>query len=197
MPDQRKHRGPHPGDRQRFAAENVPRLRGATHDLSWLLSRGYASTSALKLVGDRFSLDARQRKAVARCACSGDASARRKRHEVRITDLANRTLWIDGYNVLTSVEAALSGGVILSAAYALWLYRRVVMGDLIKESLKSITDMTIRERAIFAPLVVMTILLGIYPALVLDLIGPSVTALVANYDTALLDSGVTTAVAGY
>ena len=88
-------------------------------------------------------------------------------------------------------------GVILSAAYALWLYRRVVMGDLIKESLKSITDMTIRERAIFAPLVVMTILLGIYPALVLDLIGPSVTALVANYDTALLDSGVTTAVAGY
>ncbi len=96
----------------------------------------------------------------------------------------------------TWVAVFATTGVILSAAYALWLYRRVVMGDLIKESLKSITDMTMRERAIFAPLVVMTILLGVYPALVLDLIGPSVGALVANYDTALLDSGVTTAVAG-
>ena len=56
--------------------------------------------------------------------------------------------------------------MILSAAYALWLYRRVVMGDLIKESLKSITDMTRAKRAIFAPLIVMTILLlGVYPSL--------------------------------
>jgi NADH-quinone oxidoreductase subunit M len=59
------------------------------------------------------------------------------------------------------------------------------MGDLIKESLKTITDMTRRERVIFAPLVVMTLLLGVYPALVLDIIGPSVEALVSNYDTAL------------
>jgi NADH-quinone oxidoreductase subunit M len=74
--------------------------------------------------------------------------------------------------------------VILSAAYALWLYRRVVMGDLIKESLRTISDMTIRERFIMAPLVVMTLLLGVYPALVLDIIGPSVAALVENYDVA-------------
>jgi NADH-quinone oxidoreductase subunit M len=101
------------------------------------------------------------------------------------------------FQVNTWVAMFATTGVILSAAYGLWLYRRVVMGDLIKESLKSITDMTTRERAIFAPLVFMTILLGIYPALVLDLIGPSVEALVSNYDTALLDSGVTTAVAGH
>jgi len=75
--------------------------------------------------------------------------------------------------------------VIFSAAYALWLYRRVVMGDLIKESLKAITDMTAREKWIFAPLVVMTLLLGVYPALILDVIGPSVAALVENYDTAV------------
>jgi NADH-quinone oxidoreductase subunit M len=67
----------------------------------------------------------------------------------------------------------------------LWLYRRVVMGDLIKESLKTITDMTRLERAIFAPLVVMTLLLGIYPSLVTDIIGPSVSALVQNYDVAV------------
>jgi len=89
------------------------------------------------------------------------------------------------FQVNTWVAAVATSGVILSAAYALWLYRRVVMGDLIKESLKAITDMTRRERAIFAPLVVMTLLLGVYPSLVTDIIGPSVEALIQNYETAL------------
>ncbi|PRY91248.1 NADH-quinone oxidoreductase subunit M [Donghicola tyrosinivorans] len=89
------------------------------------------------------------------------------------------------FQVNTWVAAVAAMGVIFSAAYALWLYRRVVMGDLIKESLKSITDMTKRERAIFAPLIFMTILLGVYPSLITDIIGPSVTALVQHYDTAL------------
>ena len=89
------------------------------------------------------------------------------------------------FQVNTWVALFATSGVILSAAYALWLYRRVVLGDLIKESLRSITDMTRRERLIFAPLVVMTLLLGVYPALILDMIGPSVAALVDNYDTAL------------
>ena len=89
------------------------------------------------------------------------------------------------FQVNTWVAAVATTGVIFSAAYALWLYRRVVMGDLIKESLKSITDMTPRERWIFAPLVTMTLLLGVYPALVLDITGPSVAALVADVDTAL------------
>ncbi|KMK67082.1 NADH-quinone oxidoreductase subunit M [Puniceibacterium sp. IMCC21224] len=88
----------------------------------------------------------------------------------------------------TWVAAVATSGVILSAAYALWLYRRVVMGDLIKESLKTIKDMTRREKAIFAPLVVMTLWMGVYPAPILDRIGPSVEALVAQYDTALADA---------
>ncbi|WP_298491896.1 NADH-quinone oxidoreductase subunit M [uncultured Maritimibacter sp.] len=85
----------------------------------------------------------------------------------------------------TWVAAIATTGVILSAAYALWLYRRVVMGDLIKESLKSITDMTAREKWIFAPLVAMTLILGVYPALVTDIIGPSVEVLLDNYNAAL------------
>jgi len=89
------------------------------------------------------------------------------------------------FQVNTWVATVATTGVIFSAAYALWLYRRVVMGDLIKESLKAITDMTAREKWIFAPLVVMTLLLGIYPALILDVIGPSVSALVQQYDTAV------------
>ncbi|MFD1913465.1 NADH-quinone oxidoreductase subunit M [Halodurantibacterium flavum] len=89
------------------------------------------------------------------------------------------------FQVNTWVAFVACTGVILSAGYALWLYRRVVWGDLIKESLKSITDMTRREKAIFAPLVVMTLLLGVYPSLVTDIIGPSVGALVSDVQTAL------------
>lgn len=115
LPDQRKHRGPHPQDPRIFAVESEPNLRDATHDLNWLLTRRYASNSALKLVGDRYSLNARQRLAIARCACGDYAVARRQQHQVRSTDLQHQDLWIDGFNVLTSVEAALSGGVILHA----------------------------------------------------------------------------------
>lgn len=89
------------------------------------------------------------------------------------------------FQVNTWVAAFATSGVILSAAYALWLYRRVVMGDLIKESLKTITDMTGREKLIFAPLVAMTLILGVYPGLVLDIIGPSVGALVETYSHAV------------
>ena len=87
----------------------------------------------------------------------------------------------------TWVALVATSGVILSAAYALWLYRRVVFGDLIKEGLRSITDLTAREKWIFAPLAFFTILLGIYPSLVTDIIGPSVAELVGNYDTATAD----------
>ncbi|MDP3861535.1 MAG: NADH-quinone oxidoreductase subunit M [Phaeovulum sp.] len=89
------------------------------------------------------------------------------------------------FQVNTWVAAVATTGVVLSASYALWLYRRVVLGDLIKESLKSITDMGLREKLIFAPLVAMTLLLGVYPSLVTDIIGPSVTALVTDYHASL------------
>ena len=87
------------------------------------------------------------------------------------------------FKVNTWVAFGATSGVILSAAYALYLYRRVVFGDLIKESLKGITDMDAREKLVIAPLVLFTLLLGIYPALVLDIIGPSVEALVHNFET--------------
>jgi len=85
------------------------------------------------------------------------------------------------FQVNTLVAVVATSGVILSAGYALWLYRRVVFGDLIKESLRTINDITPRERALFAPLIVMTILLGVYPSLVTDIIGPSVEGLLTQY----------------
>ena len=89
------------------------------------------------------------------------------------------------FQVNTWVAMVATSGVILSASYALWLYRRVVFGSLVKEGLMTIQDMSRRERAIFAPLIIMTLLLGVYPALVTDLIGPSVKHLVTQYQTAI------------
>ena len=89
------------------------------------------------------------------------------------------------FQVNTWVAFVATSGVIFSAGYALWLYRRVVFGDLIKESLKTIQDMNAREKWIFAPLVAMTLLLGVYPALVTDVISPSTTALVETLNTAV------------
>lgn len=115
MPDQRRHRGPHPEDLRLFAPEVWPVLREATADLSWLLSRRYSHDSAVKLVGDRYGLVARQRIAVSRCAASDDDIARRCSHQVAAQQLAQRPLWLDGYNVLTTIEAALAGGILLAA----------------------------------------------------------------------------------
>ena len=89
------------------------------------------------------------------------------------------------FQVNTWVAAVATSGVIFSACYALWLYRRVVFGDMIKAGLKTMSDMSLRERVIFAPLVVMTILLGVYPAVVTDIIGPSTAALVDNFNHSL------------
>ncbi|QGJ68760.1 DUF434 domain-containing protein [Planctomycetales bacterium 10988] len=115
MSDSRKHRGPHPEDQKLFAEDQVPQLQEAVKDLAWLFNRGYASTSALKLVGDRYELLARQRTAVARCTCTDAAAERRNQHQLTLSELAGCEVWIDGYNVLTSIEAALSRGVILHA----------------------------------------------------------------------------------
>ena len=111
MPDKRQHRGPHPQDSELFAAEQVETLRRAVGELSWLLTRAYAPDSALKLVGDRYQLTARQRLAVMRSACSAQAQAERTARRVRTC--AGAALGIDGYNVLITVESALSGGLVL------------------------------------------------------------------------------------
>lgn len=113
MPDKRSHRGPHPDDARLFAESQWPILRAAVGDLSFLLGRGYAEKSALKLVGDHFGLTQRQRIAVMRCSCSDDALATRREREVPPGAVSASELAVDGYNVLTTVEAALAGGVVI------------------------------------------------------------------------------------
>lgn len=113
MPDKRLHRGPHPDDARLFGDEHCPRLRDAVADLSWLYGRGYTQRAGLKLVGDRYSLRQRQRLAVMRSACSDEAMVRRQRKRLNAEALAGRSVAIDGYNVLITIEAAMAGGVLL------------------------------------------------------------------------------------
>ena len=89
------------------------------------------------------------------------------------------------FKVNTSVAFFATFGVILSAGYALYLYRRMIFGVLDKPSLKAIADMGPREIAILAPLVVLTIYLGVQPAPILDVTGPAVKKLVTQYETAI------------
>ncbi|MCB1517246.1 MAG: NADH-quinone oxidoreductase subunit M [Hyphomicrobiaceae bacterium] len=96
------------------------------------------------------------------------------------------------FQVNTWVAAGAALGVILSAGYALWLYRRVIFGVLEKETLRSILDLNAREVWILVPLILLTILFGFYPAPLLDATAASVSALVDQYHaaTGMVDMGM-------
>ena len=120
MPDKRVHRGPHPADEKLFDAKAIGDLRFAIADLSLLLTKGYAQKSALKLVGDRFSLRERQRLAVMRGACSDQQLASRSERCLTAEKLSGESIAVDGYNVLITIEAAMSGGMIFKGRDGCW-----------------------------------------------------------------------------
>lgn len=82
-------------------------------DYAMLLSKGYAQPSSLKLVGDRFDLSHRQRLALMRSACSDLQKAARQSRRLTTSQLAGERIAIDGYNVLITIESALSGGLLM------------------------------------------------------------------------------------
>ncbi|WP_075288704.1 NADH-quinone oxidoreductase subunit M [Pararhizobium arenae] len=92
---------------------------------------------------------------------------------------------LGAFRANTWVALFAASGVILSAAYALWLYRRVIFGPLDKESLKALLDLSGREKVILYPLIVLTIFFGVYPAPVFDATAASIDLLVNNYSAAL------------
>ncbi|RWK62597.1 NADH-quinone oxidoreductase subunit M [Mesorhizobium sp.] len=96
------------------------------------------------------------------------------------------------FRVNTWVAFFAATGVILSAAYALWLYRRVIFGALTKDSLKGLLDLSTREKVIIYPLAALVIFFGVYPAPVFDATAESVKALVTNV-TASIDTAQTAA----
>ncbi len=92
---------------------------------------------------------------------------------------------LGAFGANTWVALFATTGVILSAAYALYLYRRIVFGVFDKPALQGITDLNAREIALFAPLVLLTIYYGVHPGPILDACAASVDLLVKNYDAAL------------
>jgi NADH-quinone oxidoreductase subunit M len=92
---------------------------------------------------------------------------------------------VGAFRANTWVALFATTGVILSASYALWLYRRVIFGALEKESLKSLLDLDMREKLLLYPLVILTIFYGVYPAPVFDVTAASVDALLNQYSAAL------------
>jgi NADH-quinone oxidoreductase subunit M len=103
---------------------------------------------------------------------------------------------LSAFRANTWVAIIATSGVILSAAYALYLYRRVIFGALEKANLKGILDLSPREIAIMVPLVVLTIFYGIYPAPVLDVTATSVKNLVENYQSAQATAAASLATRG-
>jgi NADH-quinone oxidoreductase subunit M len=92
---------------------------------------------------------------------------------------------VGAFQVNTWVAALATSGIILGAAYMLYLYRRVIFGRLTKDELKTMLDLSPREVAVFAPLVVATLWMGIYPAPFLDVMEPAVANLIAEHKTAM------------
>jgi len=112
-PADTRHRGPHPEDVRLFAPQWLPLMRRAVEELSWLLTRDYPSSAAVKLVGDRYAMTERQRWAVARASCADASRAGRIAKQLQPEQVSGRTISIDGFNLIIILETALSGGVVL------------------------------------------------------------------------------------
>lgn len=108
MPDKRKHRGKNPEDDKLFSPSELVKIFKASEEYSWLLTRNYPEAASLKLVGDQYFLKERQRLAVRRISCGNDNLLKRVNHEISPDACNNKHLFIDGYNLLIGLEAALS-----------------------------------------------------------------------------------------
>jgi NADH-quinone oxidoreductase subunit M len=89
------------------------------------------------------------------------------------------------FQVNTWVAVLGTTGVILSACYALWLYRHIIFGVLEKPSLAGILDLSLREKVILVPLIALTIFFGIYPEPIMRVTAASVDQLIHNYQAAI------------
>lgn len=109
-PDNRKHRGPGPRDHLLFTKDQIEIMAAAAKDYCWLLDKNYTAKAALKLVGDHFKLQERQRTALDRACQPSELVERVAAGELSSPEaLKNRPVIIDGFNLLIIMEALLSG----------------------------------------------------------------------------------------
>lgn len=114
MPSQQKHRGQHPQDHLLFAEKWRMPFGQAAQDLSYLLKRGYGENSGVKIVGDRFRLNARQRKALLRLVSAPSSVEKRLALQTPVSSLKDKVIVVDGFNLIIFVESVLSHGIILA-----------------------------------------------------------------------------------
>lgn len=107
-----KHRGKHSQDDSNFAPKWHPIFAEAASDLSFLLGKNYGAKSALALVGNRYQLNKRQQRALSLITCPADKIASRQEKHLPAETLKGQKVWIDGYNVLITLEVALSNGFV-------------------------------------------------------------------------------------
>lgn len=107
-----RHRGKHANDDIIFAPKWKPIFAAAASDLSYLLGRNYGVKSAVALVGNRYQLNKRQQRALALITAPAPQIIARKAKQINTNQLQGKDIQIDGYNLLISIEAALSGGYI-------------------------------------------------------------------------------------
>lgn len=108
----KRNRGKQSNDDKLFDSKWHSIFTEAVNDFCFLLSRGYAENSVLQIVGNRYKLNKRQRKAVLGISCSDQDILVRQQSSCNITSLQNQSLEIDGFNLLILLESALSGGYI-------------------------------------------------------------------------------------
>jgi len=109
-----RNRGPHPRDTAEFDKKHLTALQQAAEDFSLLLTKGYTEVASLKLVGDHFKLSARQRTAVRRSSCTAKQLQNRQAKRTNAGKLKGKTVLLDGFNIIVTLESALSGAVLLS-----------------------------------------------------------------------------------
>lgn len=130
----KRNRGKHSNDDKSFAPKWLPIFKDAVDDLCHLLTRGYAESSALQLVGNRYKLNKRQRNALLRMSVSNQNCESRSKTEILSEKLKGKHLEIDGFNLLILLESALSGAYLFKARDGLYrdissvhgAYRRVI-----------------------------------------------------------------------
>jgi hypothetical protein len=115
VPHAQRHRGRHPEDERLFGARAIEKLGRAAEEVGWLLDRGYAADSVFELVGAKHQLEARQRIALRRGVCTLAQYKRHVAREIEPEEVARRPLVVDGFNLLITIEVALSGGLLVRA----------------------------------------------------------------------------------
>jgi hypothetical protein len=116
MPNRQRHRGAHPEDVRLFDRTQLKRMRAPAEEIVWLLGRGYPLATAIDVVGNHHQLEARQRLALGRMLCSPEQRQKRQARALERTAARGRTLLVDGFNLIITIEVALSGGLILDCA---------------------------------------------------------------------------------